>query len=109
MTASEPLKVKTIWGKIVLYLRENKNVALHVVCGDITNVEIEGNKLVLKAEEQYLYDMVSSPESIAEIKKAIVWQGLDLDIEVIKLKKDENLVEEDLAKLTKLGIKFRKI
>ena len=109
MTASEPLKVKTIWGKIVLYLRENKNVALHVVCGDITNVEIEGNKLVLKAEEQYLYDMVSSPESISEIKKAIIWQGLDLDIEVIKLKKDDDLVEEDLAKLTKLGIKFRKI
>ena len=109
MTPSEPLKVKTIWGKTVLYLREHKNVALHVVCGDITNVELDGNKLVLRTEEQYLYDMISSPENVEEIKKAIAWQGLSLELEIIKLKKDEDLVEEDLTKMSKLGIKFRKV
>ena len=53
--------------------------------------------------------MISSPENVEEIKKAIAWQGLSLELEIIKLKKDEDLVEEDLTKLSKLGIKFRKV
>ena len=109
MTAPEPPKVKTVWGKVVLYLREHKNVALHVVCGDITEVELEGDRLILKTAEQFLYDMITSSENMQEIKNAIAWQGLSLNVAVIKLKKDEELVEEDLAKLSRLGINFRRV
>ncbi len=90
-------------------MRENKNVALHVICGDITNVELQGKKLILKVQEQFLYDMITAEENKNEIKKALLWQGLDLELEFIKMKKDSDLVDEDLAKLSAIGVKFRKV
>ena len=80
-----------------------------MVCGDITELELEGDRLILKTAEQFLYDMITSSENMQEIKNAIAWQGLSLNVEVVKLKKDEELVEEDLAKLSRLGINFRRV
>lgn len=109
MTTPSLLSIKTIWGKVVLYLRENKNVALHVVCGDITQVELENNDIVLKTDEQFLYDMLMEENNQEEIKKALAWQGLNYGIKVVKLKKDDDFISEDFSKLNALGIKFRKI
>ncbi len=94
---------------MVLYLRENKNVALHVICGDITDVSLIDGRLIIKTNEQYLFDIVSSKENEQEIKKAISWQGLDLELEFVKTKKEEELIQEDFNKLKNLGIKFRKV
>lgn len=72
-------------------------------------MELIDEKLVVKTNEQYLFDIVSSKENVEEIKKAINWQGLNLELEFIKTKKDEELVQEDFNKLNKLEIKFRKV
>lgn len=90
----------------MLYLREHKNIALHVVCGDITDVSLEGEKLILKTTEQFLYDMLSSEENKKQIKKALAWQGLEYELEVVKLKKPSDLQREDKDKLKGYGIDF---
>lgn len=98
MTASNvAVSAKTVWGKVVLYLKERKMVALHVACGDITNVEIESGNLVVKVQESMLVDLLR--EGRREIESALRWQGLELNLKIEVLKKEIDPAEEDIKKL----------
>ncbi len=80
VTDKMPLTAKTVWGKVVLYLKENRHVALHVACGDITDVTIADGKLVINVVEQMLAKLLLEGKGI--IERALRWQGLELDVEV---------------------------
>ena len=51
--------------------------------------------------------MIITEESQKEIKNALIWQGYDYQIEIIKTKKDDDLIAEDLNKLKKLGLSYK--
>ena len=88
---------KTVWGKIVLYLKEHKEIALHVACGDITDVQIDGGKLIINTFEGTLVSLLE--EGKKEIERALRWQGLELDVEIkIKQLEVENAAK-DIEKL----------
>ena len=44
---------RTVWGKVVLFLKEHKFIALHVACGDITDVDIMDNYFKMIRGEDY--------------------------------------------------------
>ena len=44
---NEHLTAKTLWGRLVIYLREHNQVILHIVCGDIENVKYDGDTLII--------------------------------------------------------------
>ena len=76
------LTANNVWGKVVLYLKEHKKVALHVACGDITNAKIEDGKLVIRSSDDFLIDILENGRR--EIETAIRWHGLELKFEVVK-------------------------
>ena len=90
---------KNVWGKVVLYLKENKKVALHVACGDITDVAIEGNKLIVRSSDDFLISVLE--DGIKELENALRWQGLDLQVEIVKFENIKQKQEKDIIKLTK--------
>lgn len=94
------LSPKNVWGKIVLYLRENKKVALHVACGDITDVAIENNNLVIKTSDDFLIDVLTS--GIKDLENAIRWQGLTLGIEIVKFESQTQKQDKDIVKLKRI-------
>ena len=82
---------------MVLYLKERREVALHVACGDITDVAIDGNKFIINLFDGMLVNLLI--EGKRKIEQALRWQGLDYDI-VINCKKVElSASEEDIKKL----------
>lgn len=94
------LSAKTIWGRIILYLRENKQVALHVACGDITDVELEGDNLIVNIYDQMLENLLR--EGKRELERAISWQGVNVNL-VLNFKTiEKNKQEQDIEKLKKL-------
>lgn len=93
------LTPKNVWGKVVLYLKENKKVALHVACGDITDVAIEGNKLIVRSSDDFLISVLE--DGIKELENALRWQGLDLQTEIVKFENIKQKQEKDIIKLTK--------
>ena len=94
------LSATTIWGKIVLYLKERRQIALHVACGDITDVRLDGENLVINIEDGMMLNLLT--EGKRELESAIRWQGLDLNI-VINVKKIEKTAEEqDIEKLKQI-------
>ena len=88
-----------MWGKVVLFLKEHRQVALHVACGDITDVSIDGDRLVVNAGEGMLAQILK--DGRREIENALRWQGLELKLEV-NLIESKNLPQrEDINKLKK--------
>lgn len=92
-----PLSAKTAWGKVVLYLKEHHEVALHVACGDITDVEFVGNKLVINVYDGMLTTLLSDGKK--EIERALRWQGVDREVEINIKQVETNKAEEDIKKL----------
>ena len=93
------LTPKNVWGKVVLYLKENKIVDLHVACGDITDVAIVGNKLIVRSSDDFLISVLE--DGIKELENALRWQGLDLQVEIVKFENINQKQEKDIIKLTK--------
>jgi hypothetical protein len=96
---SERLSAKNIWGKVILYLRENRLIALHVACGDITDVRLEGNNLIVRVDDGMMLNLLSDGKR--ELERAISWQGLDLNL-TIEAKQIKNQSDEDIEKLKKI-------
>ncbi len=86
-----------VWGKVVLYLKEHKKVALHVACGDITNATISDGKLIIRSSDDFLIDVLESGRR--DIESAIRWQGLDLKFEVVKFESSQQKIEKDIKKI----------
>ena len=63
-----------------MYLKEHKEIALHVACGDITDVAIEGDNLIINVFDGMLVNLII--EGKKEIEKALRWQGLELNVRV---------------------------
>lgn len=100
MTAvAKNLSVKTIWGKVVLFLKEHRQIALHVACGDITDVELQGQELVINVLDGMLVNLLNDGKR--EIENALRWQGLDLSVRVNIKKEQRSKEEEDLLTLKK--------
>lgn len=100
MSKSQPLpSAKVVWGKIITRLREQHLAALHVACGDITDVEIEKDELIISTNQEYLLSIISNDENLNEIINAIKYLGYNLK-PVFKLAdKPSQLIEEDLKTL----------
>lgn len=89
-----------MWGKVVLYLKEHKKISLYVACGDITDVKIEGGKLVIKSSDDFLISVLV--DGTRELENALRWQGLNLEVEIVKFENASQKREKDILKLTKM-------
>ena len=91
------LSAKTVWGKVVLFLKEHKQIALHVACGDITDVKMEGGKFYINVLEGMLINLLE--EGRREIEKALRWQGLDMELVIVVKETEVSKAEKDIRRL----------
>ena len=98
------LSAKTVWGKVVLFLKEHRRVALHVACGDITEVSIDGNELVVKVHDSMLADLLN--EGKRDIENALSWQGVDLKFRYVVIERVVTPQEADIEKLKNMVGKY---
>ena len=97
MALQGKLSAKTVWGKVVLFLKEHRQIALHVACGDITDVELDGNKLILNVFDGKLVNMLN--DGRREIENALRWQGLEHKV-VVNIKETQlSKSEQDIKRL----------
>lgn len=94
------LSTKNVWGKVVLYLREQRQVALHVACGDITDVQIDNDSLIINIEDGMIYNLLNDGKR--QIENALRWQGLDLKVVINTKKVELSSAEKDILRLKEL-------
>lgn len=84
----------------MLYLKEHKQIALHVACGDITDVAIEGGKFIINLFDGMLINLIQ--EGKREIERALSWQGLDLAVVVNCKQEILSTSQQDLKRLNEV-------
>ncbi len=84
---------------MVLFLKEHHQIALHVACGDITDVELQNDSLVINVYDGMLVGLLQ--DGRREIENALRWQGLDLNVKVNIKVEEKSQEEEDLQTLKK--------
>lgn len=88
-----------------MYLRENKLIALHVACGDISDVVLENNKLIIRNSDDFLIRLLEDGRK--DLENAICWQGLNLELVIEKEDSKDQKMDRDIEKLKRLvGTKF---
>lgn len=90
----------------MLFLKEHKEVALHVACGDITDVTIKDGVLTITASDNTMLSLLENGKR--EIERALSWQGLDLAVDIKEKQKEISPAVQDIQKLKKLvGAKLK--
>ena len=71
-----------------------------MACGDITDVQLENDKIIVNIEEGMLSDLLK--EGRREIENALRWQGLDLKLEINLVESKSLPQQQDINTLKKL-------
>lgn len=87
----------TLWGKVVLELRESKYPVLHTACGDIRKTQLEGNILRVFIETDYIYNILKKEENFELLSKTVekINPGLVVSLQYIQ----DKTVDENITKL----------
>lgn len=94
------LSAKTVWGKVVLYLKEHRHIALHVACGDITDVALDGDRFIVNIYDGALVNLLT--EGRREIESALRWQGIEQKL-VVNIKQVQyTKAEQDIKRLNEV-------
>lgn len=95
------MSARSIWGKIIIYLREHHSVALHIACGDITDVTFDGTIFIVNTTETFLYDLLKSDDNMQDLKMAFKNFGIE-KFEIVKKEKVLSKSQEDIKKLKEI-------
>ncbi len=93
------ISAQTLWGRVVIYLREHNQVILHIVCGDLDNVSYEGEILVVWVDTQNIIDLLMAKENYNELKEA--FESLGVTKFEIRLNKKVQEIEKTTQILKK--------
>ncbi len=93
---------KEIWGKIMSLVYEKEYFALHALCGDLTDLKIEGKTLIVGTDKRGLAETfvnLGYKEIMQEIIKEL---GFDFDVQMVQKEKTKTKQEVIHEKLTKV-------
>ena len=98
---AQTMSPRNIWGRVIIYLREHHAVALHIACGDITDVSFDGETFFINTSEEFLYELINTQENLKDLKNAFNNFGIN-KFEIIKKEKKLTKSQHDLAKLKQI-------
>ena len=84
----------------MLYLRENHQIALHVACGDISDVQIADGRMIISVTDNTVLSLLQ--EGKREIERALSWQGIELIVDIQQKIIPPSKQDEDIKKLKKI-------
>lgn len=82
---------------MVLFLRENHQIALHVACGDISDIVIDNGSLIISVADNTVFSLLQ--DGRREIERALSWQGVELNVVIQQKILPPSKQEEDISKL----------
>lgn len=98
------LNIKQIWGKVLTRLREINEVALFVSCGEISDIKLEDNTIIIQTDKKYLADLIGNEQNILALKRAMRFLGYEFDLTINMIEGRNEKIEKDIEFLKqKLG------
>ena len=76
-------------------------MALHIACGDITDVAFDSDVFVINTTDTFLYDLLKSEDNVKDLKQALANFGIT-KFEINKKEKALGKSAMDIAKLKEI-------
>ena len=87
-----------IWGSIISALRRRDLTALYTACGDVRNINLDGDDLIVFIEDEYLYNIIAGEKNLQLLQEIV--QDIDSAVCLkIEFAKKEDYVEKDIIML----------
>ncbi len=83
-------------------MKNNSYSALHVICGSVSQVELENGNFIISVEDKYIYEHLTETVNYNLLKRAFTWQDLNLNIVINLVGKPVFPQDEDIKKLKSL-------
>lgn len=99
--SEKPQDARSVWGRITTYLREHESMDLYTFAGKHTDYRIDGNTLVVSAEDGAEFLRFSSDETVAALSRALQADGSSLAVRVEKRSADVN-IDSEIERIKKL-------
>jgi len=98
------LTPRKIWGQVIISLKKQGMIALHMACGDITNVEISAKDFIIYVYDDYVWAVLSKQNNIDSLSGQFKTLGFEYNIKLVKKDKQEDNTKQIIEKLTqKIG------
>lgn len=97
-----------LWGRVVFELRRREYTALYTACGDVRKVSLDGDKLVVQIEDEYLYKIIAGKTNMELLEDTLNFVDSVAKLEVV-YSKPEDYVAKDLEILKRKFGKSLKI
>ncbi len=100
---------RSIWGEVLLSMRDQKLVLLHSACCELSEVEIEKNTFKVTVGSNSIYDMLKNSRNYSDLVACFTKLGYNYYID-IQQKSMADKVKPDKAQLIseRLGVEVRK-
>lgn len=69
---------------------------MFVSCGEISNIKIEDNILIIETDKKYLEDLMNTETNILTLKRIIRFLGYDIDIKIELIEGQTDKIEKDI-------------
>lgn len=97
---------RNIWGRVVLYMKNNSHNALHVICGNIDDVNLENGNFIISVKDKFIKEHLEEKSNFNLLKRALIWQDLSLNLIINLIDKPVFVQDEDIKKLKQLVGEF---
>ena len=84
-----------LWGRVVFALRQKEYTALYTACGDVRKVSLDGDKLIVCIEDEYLYNIIAGKTNLELLEQTLRTIDSVAKIEIV-YSKPEDYVQKDL-------------
>lgn len=77
---------------------------MFVSCGEISDIKLEDNTIIIQTDKKYLADLIGSEQNILALKRTFRFLGYDFDVSLKVIEGRNDKVEKDIEFLKqKLG------
>ncbi len=84
---------------MVTLLHKQNFMALFTACGEIREIKLEKNCLIINIREEFLYNILTKEENLYKITTLLKQVNNDLDLKFNLIKKKDDKVSINLKKL----------
>jgi len=82
VNSSQKLDCRSVWGKFLLALRENKELSLHAICVELSDYYIEDEFFVINVGKKLDYDSLKKLSNLKKVNDTFNSLELGLKIDI---------------------------
>ena len=98
-SVKQPKNARFIWGTLVANLRRLNLMTLHTACGELRDIELLDNVLIVRIKEEYLYNILIRDVTYHQLLGLIKQIDSELELKFVLVKKQEDKMKINLQKV----------